>query len=227
MSQQTIDTTTQTDLLYQGFEKVNDNFTEVYASIVQTGMMIDYWGTSAPSGWVLADGLTIGKSGSGASRANADTENLFILLWNSLSDSVASVSSGRGISASADFAAGKMLTLPQLNGKTSVGKASSGTFATLGESVGSETHTLTEAELPIVAGHTHTQPTHTHDVTGGTIDTATISGSGASVFVSAGISPFTTNSSGGDDTGSSGGFGSGTAHNNIQPSIVCNKIIKL
>lgn len=211
MSQQTIDTSTQTDLLYQGLEKVNENFTEVYASIVQTGMMIDYWGTSAPSGWVLADGSTIGNASSGASRANADTELLFTLLWGSLTNAEAPVSSGRGASASADFSANKTITIPNLRGRVAVGQSSSGTFSTLGTPVGSETHTLTESELPVVANHTHGLGIYNG-----------FGGAG-----SASVQGVTDGSNGSLSTDAGGGFGSGTAHNNIQPSIVCNKIIKL
>ena len=209
MSQQLIDTSTQTDLLYQGFEKTNDNFTEVYQSILRTGMMIDYWGASAPSGWVFIDGQTIGDGSSGATgRANADTESLFLLLWASLGELEAPVSGGRGASAAADWAAHKTLTLPNLAGRVVVGK-DSGTFSTLGDEIGAETHTLTESELPSVAAHTHT--------IGDAVGVAT--GTDHTVFATSTSSP--------SSSQSSGGFGSGSAHNNIQPSIVCNKIIKL
>lgn len=210
MAQQTIDTSTQTDLLFQGFEKVNENFTEVYESIIQAGMMIDYWGTSAPSGWVLANGGTIGDASSGASaRANSDAETLFTLLWNSLTNIEAPVSSGRGVSASADFAAHKTITLPDLRGRTVVGKQSSGTFDVLGEQVGSETHTLTGLELPSIPHHSH------------------LIGDAVSVSSGGDFEVFSTSTSSPSSTQSNGGFGFGDAHNNIQPSIVCNKIIKL
>ena len=211
MAKQTIDTSGQTDLLYQGFEKVNENFTEVYESIIQTGMMIDYWGTSAPSGWVFANGGTIGNSGSGATtRANDDTWELFNLLWQSLADAEAPVAPfGRGSSAQDDFNDSKTITLPDLRGRVSVGKKASGTFDTLGKRVGDETVTLAESELPVVPDHNH------------------IIGDLVGVAGGTDYNVLTTSTSSPQGTQSGGSFGSGGAHNNIQPSIVCNKIIKL
>lgn len=88
-----------------------------------TGEMIQYAGTTAPSGWVNANGLTIGSAASGAtSRANADTQALFTLLWTDWSDTwlpiydSAGVLSTRGASAAADFAADKRMTVPNFEG---------------------------------------------------------------------------------------------------------------
>jgi len=72
---------------------------------------------TAPAGWLLIDGKTIGNAVSGAtSRANADTAALFAELWNFPAASVpiydnAGAASTRGASAAADFAAGKRLSL--------------------------------------------------------------------------------------------------------------------
>ena len=72
---------------------------------------------TAPAGWLLIDGKTIGGAASGATaRANADTWLLFEQVWAFPSvavpifDSVG-VASVRGASAAADFAAGKRLAL--------------------------------------------------------------------------------------------------------------------
>lgn len=209
MSQQVIDNSGTTDTLQSGIGKINDNFTELYASMIATGSVIDYVGSFAPSGWVLANGTAIGNALSGADRANADTENLFILLWNTYSNSICPVSGGRGATAAADFAANKTLTILDFRGKVAVGKQSIGTFSTLGDEVGSETHTLISNELPTVAAHTH--------AIGDQVSVA--SGGDYNVFATTTSSPYASQSS--------GGFGFDQPHNNIQPSIVVNKIIKL
>lgn len=72
---------------------------------------------TAPAGWLLIDGKTIGNAASGAtSRANADTAALFAELWafpaasTPIFDSAGAVST-RGASAAADFAANKRIAL--------------------------------------------------------------------------------------------------------------------
>jgi hypothetical protein len=72
---------------------------------------------SAPAGWIAGDGSTIGNVGSGATRANADTQALFTLWWTDFTNAQAPIltSSGaastRGASAAADWLAGKRLTV--------------------------------------------------------------------------------------------------------------------
>lgn len=76
---------------------------------------------TAITGWVLSQG-TIGNAASGATRrADADTVNLFTLLWNSWADAQAPVSGGRGANAAADYAANKTITLPDLRGRSLFG----------------------------------------------------------------------------------------------------------
>jgi hypothetical protein len=181
---------------------------------VATGTRITGYWAAAPTGYVLANGSTIGSASSGATRANADTADLFALLWNNLSDALAPVNGGRGASASADFAANKTITLPDETLRVPVmhnGGASSlaGVSAILGAVGGLETHTLIEAELPIVTGHTHgTNAGASTTVSGGADETVAIH------------SPTTASDSG-------GGFGSGQPHNNVQPFICINVAIKL
>lgn len=226
--------------------------TSVAAAVV-TGAQIDYWGSAAPTGWVLASGRTIGNASSGATeRANVDTEALFTLLWNSIGQTELPIqtsaggASTRGASAAADFAADKRLPLPDMRGRVSAGKDDMGgsaanrmTFggsgvagATPGASGGTETHTLTSAQVP---NHTHTAST---DSAGAHAHTANINTGGnqfsGSVFAAANDG---TNSYSGVTTSSAGAHshavsvnpttGGGGAHNNTQPTMVINKIIKL
>lgn len=208
------------------------------AATVQTGSVFDYLGSTAPSGYVLLDGKTIGDGSSGGTeRANADTVDLFTLLWNSMSDTEAPVSSGRGASAAADFAAHKTITLPDARGRTTAGKDNMGgsaanrltaagsgiTGTTLGTAGGTETHTLTAAQL---ASHSHDENTGVY-AGGGTGTTAM---KYPTVNSGAGGLNYSGNTAGGADavaTVTTATAGSGNAHQNTQPTLVLNKIAKL
>jgi microcystin-dependent protein len=180
--------------------------------------------TTADTGWVMLDDGTIGDSSSGASnRANADTVNLYTLLWNNISNTYAAVSSGRGANAAADFAAHKTIALPKALGRVlgSAGAGSGLTSRVLGYTTGEETHVLTTAELAA----------HTHDASGYTISPnqtitflSTASTDANSPNVGRVISGTTASTS---ISGNSGSTGSDTAHNNMQPSLFVNWMIKL
>lgn len=154
----------------------------------------------ADTGWVMCNDGTIGSATSGATtRANADTVNLFTLIWNNVSNTWAAVSGGRGANAAADFAANKTIALTKNLGRA-IAISGSGvglTARALGETLGEETHVLSVAEMPSHAGH----------VTGQFTDAQP--GSGANGTVS---------------TTSTGGGG---AHQNMQPSSFWNMMIKL
>jgi hypothetical protein len=117
--------------------------------------------TAADDGWVIMDDGTIGNAASGAStRANADTSALFTLLWDNTTDANCAVSTGRGASAAADYAANKTIALPKALGRAlanydtgGAGTATDATAHAMAEVAGTEGHTLTTAEMP---AHTHT-----------------------------------------------------------------------
>lgn len=89
-------------------------------TILQTGQIVPMYGTGTLTGFVRANGKTIGSASSGATeRANADTQALFEYLWTA--DSNLSVSGGRGTSAAADWAANKTIALPDLRGRVLAG----------------------------------------------------------------------------------------------------------
>ena len=200
---------------------------------------------TAPAGWVRCNGRTIGSATSGASeRANADCEALFLHLWQHVATGVLSVASGAGASAAADWAANKTLTLfdtrdRAVAGTGDMGNSAAGrlgtvhtTSTTIGSAAGTETHTLTEAQLP---AHTHDKGTLTVTTTG-TSTVATVQRGNTQTVVDIGISnavplfnqgSITVNSTGTVNGGATGSIGSGTAHSNLQPTIVFPMIIKL
>ena len=178
--------------------------------------------TAAPAGWVMMSGRTIGDAASGATeRANADTLALFTLLWNTFDNvrlpiqTSAGAASARGGSAADDFAANKRMPLIDGRDYTIVGKGDMGGAAAgritaavngidttvLGTVGGTEAHSLTEDEN---GPHSHI---YTHP--------------NSNTSASGGGSP---GSQSGDNTGSSG---LGTAHPNVQPSLVLNFLVKL
>lgn len=121
------------NLTYQWLQYLDDNYQS------QTGMVECGVYSAAKSGWVKLDDGTIGDASSGATtRANADTEELFTLLWGQVPDTWCPVSGGRGASAAADFSAHKTLTLFKTLGRA-IACAGSGAGLTprvVGENLG-------------------------------------------------------------------------------------------
>ena len=150
-------------------------------TVFTTGDVKASYRTGALSGWVRMNGRTIGSATSGATeRANLDTEALFLYLWGA--DSNLTVSGGRGVSAAADWAANKTITLPDARGRalaalddmgtTAAGRLTStylGTGATtLGAAGGSQSSTIAQTNLPAVTLSTAIasgQGSHTHTTT--------------------------------------------------------------
>lgn len=216
-------------------------------TVLATGDVKARFATGTLSGFVRMNGRTIGSATSGATeRANADTQALFLLLWSA--DTRLTVSGGRGANAAADWASNKRLTLPDMRGRVLAGLDDMGNSAAsvltttyygddptvLGTWGGSQSHTLTVAQMP---AHDHTasatssvtDPGHTHAYTewGGT--NAKTSGSGSAPPVSSstgatsssttGISvstSVTVDDAGGDDP-----------HPIIQPSMTITFYMKL
>lgn len=213
--------------------------------LFQTGDIKMAWRTSAPTGFVRLNGRSIGAAASGATeRANSDTEALFKFLWNQ--DANLSVSGGRGATADGDWAAAKRIDLPDFRGRSPLGMDGMGNSAAnrvtdaqlgddsdeLGSAGGEAAHALTTPEL---AAHTHPGTTasggaHTH---GGVHTGGTLGGGGNAspppyVFQSQPDLNGTTGSGGAHThTFTTDSTGSGTAHNNLQPSIVVPFFIKL
>jgi microcystin-dependent protein len=190
---------------------------ESFSLAIPVGMISDYAGSSAPSGWLLCYGQNVSRT--------------------TYSDLFTAISTTYGVGdGSTTF------TLPDCRGRVSAGKDDMGGSSanrltdaddglngdTLGDTGGGETQVLVEANL---AAHTHTfsattssdgAHTHSYGNAGGTESTA--NGGNSAADTSSG----TTGSNGAHThtvSGTTGSTGSGTAFGIVQPTIIFNKII--
>ena len=149
-------------------------------NLAPTGAVTAFAGSSAPTGWLLADGTAV-------SRATYAT--LFGII-------------------STTYGAGNGTTtfnVPNLKGKIPVGLNSVETeFDALAETGGAKTHTLAATEIP----------EHTHPIAAiGTVDADYFS-AGSGVTIGSALTATGVNAN------------AGGAHNNLQPYLVLNYIIK-
>jgi microcystin-dependent protein len=223
----------------------------VFASslaFVPTGFITPYAGATAPTGYVLASGRTIGNAASGGTeRANADTAALFTLLWDAFANTQLPIqdSSGtastRGANAAADYAANKRLPLPDLRGRavagldnmggTSANRLTGASGSVDGDVIGASGGTETEtAPLPA-----HTHFTHNSDSGAGnpespsfTLTASTTATRKNSIADATPYSNYVINGSGTTaNVGLTSSAGAGGTHNNIQPTFILPYIIKL
>jgi microcystin-dependent protein len=166
--------------------------------LMPPGAMAAFAGSSAPTGWLLCDGSAVSRS-------------TYSALFSAISTTF-----GTG-DGSTTF------NVPNLQGRIPVGRDSGQTeFDTLGETGGAKTHTLETSEIP-AHSHTITDPGHAHTQTTSATDGATTradSSSGGTTYnnvanINSNTTGITINNAGG-----------GGAHNNLQPYVVANWIIK-
>jgi microcystin-dependent protein len=220
-------------------------------TVMATGDLKVRYDTAIISGFVRANGKTIGNSSSGATEL-ADTtqaQALYLHLWNKDPNLV--VLGGRGASAAADFIAPKQLTLPDWRGRaiaalddmgnTAAGRLTAtylGTGATtLGAAGGAQSVTLVTGNLP---AHQHSafvkinDPTHFHlfpqtfggTGTGTTPAAAAFSGNTPTAPASTGITA-NVGSAGGLADNQTAATGSGTAFSQVQPTMLATVYLKL
>jgi microcystin-dependent protein len=200
-------------------------------SIWTTGDVKITMKTAADTGWVFMNDGSIGDASSGGTtRANADTSALFTLLWTNtanadlaIQDSTGSAST-RGVSAAIDFAAHKRMPLPKMLGRAlSLAGAGSGlTSRALGSIFGSETHSISTAEMPAHA-HPGSSFAATNSVSALEAGGAT-AGFQGNPSLAGGVVDATYTPTG---TVAVASQGSGTAMNLMQPASFLNVMIKL
>lgn len=168
---------------------------------VPIGTMIAYPSDVIPDNWLLCDGREVSRT---------EYSELFAVLGTS---------HGAG-DGSTTF------NLPNIRGRVIAGKDGTTEFANIGTLYGAKTHTLTVGQLP-AHGHTGTTSSnggHTHSF-GSWIDWYTKGGVSGPITTGTGAG---NTSYAGDHTHTItvGNTGSGEAHNNVQPTISENYIIK-
>ncbi len=191
--------------------------TSASSPLVPSGVIWAFGGVSAPTGFLLCDGSAVSRTG-------------YAALY-------AAIGTAYGVGdGSTTF------TLPDMRGRAPIGAGvytdpvSGAITRAMGQAMGAEKHQLTSGEMP---SHTHVQNAHTHGVTdpshthslvtdgGGSGASAAYSITNSSGFpVAAVTSAALTGISINNATASNQATGGGAVHNNMQPSLVTNFIIK-
>jgi microcystin-dependent protein len=166
------------------------------------GSMIDFAGSTAPTGWLMCDGSSYSATSYPA---------LFAVIGYTWGGS------------------GPNFNVPDMRGRTSIGAGTGSglTPRTLGQTLGEETHVLVVGEMP---SHNHSQNPHSHGPSAGStnfVGSNASESTGTGLIVSGSpiyITQFDPTT--GQTTATNNLTGGGAAHNNMQPSGVVTKIIK-
>ncbi len=222
------------------------------------GVLQAYLGASEPTGWVFANGLSVGNASSNAtSRANADTADLFAVLWDSTDDATTSLNlilqdsagstvlfAGRGASASVDYALNYKIAVPNMGGRIPLGVEESGGASNTGiidnrvdqeilfETMGNVTGkiNLVSTDLPF-----HTHVFGANEDMGGHPTTTDVTTGQTSGGITRELDSFSTTQGGANPTASGTtsvtlanvSGNSNTSQGVMQPSLMTSYIIKL
>ena len=187
-----------------------------YTLFTPAGVVTDFAGTTAPDGWLLCYGQAVSR---------ATYAKLF-----------ATISTTYGVGDGTST-----FNLPDLRGRVVAGQDDMGGSSAnrltnpaatvggidgdvLGGSGGAETHTLTQAQMPV---HSHgiSDPGHAHGPTGS--NSFDGPGAGSYGLAAGGVTRMIYQTTTTNATGVTvNNAGSGTAHNVVQPTLILNKIIK-
>jgi microcystin-dependent protein len=187
------------------------------AATMPTGALTPFASSTVPTGWLLCDGQAVSRT---------TYAELFAIISTNYG-------TGNGTTT---------FNVPNLKGRVPVGLDSAQTeFDVLAETGGAKTHTLTTAQMPVHThtqnAHTHTQDAHNHAITPiyQTVDeaagfglTAASPGFTDRVYVNGtALNSGNTTATNQNATATNNNAGSGDAHNNLQPYLVINYIIKI
>ncbi|WP_354265389.1 hypothetical protein [Bradyrhizobium sp. JR18.2] len=220
------------------------------AAFFSTGDIKPTLKSSADTGWIMFDDGTFGSAASGSSsRANADTQALFTLFFNNIGDvSAPLLTSGGGATtraaqtnAATAWAANCRMSLPKVVGRAfgANGAGSGLTPRSLGSTIGEEAHVLSVAELPTgitSSGSNNIVVQSQNGLTGIPVTTSAanvtqsvvVNGSNSFVPASTSGSWAGVNSLSGNNTiNVTSNNTSGSSHNNMQPTVFVNWMVKL
>lgn len=218
----------QNNLYMGGFSVVgmaNGAYDDAAATVAQVnlaappiGAVLDYAGGAAPSGYLLCSGQEVSRA-------------TYAALFNVISTAYGA---GNGTTT---------FNVPDLRGRVVAGMDNMGGFAAgrltnqpggvnglvLGGGGGVEIHTLLTAQMPAHAhsGTTSTDGAHTHPLNGQTIQGGSnLSPSALTDTDPRPLSTVTQSAGAHSHTFTTANEGGGGAHNNVQPTMIMNKIIR-
>lgn len=200
---------------------------EILNALVPIGTPVATLGTAAPTGYLMLDNLTIGKQGTAATAvggASQSMKDIYTFFWNNLADSQAPVSGGRGATATADFNAGKLMTLPDGRGRAFIGRDPTGLRVTgatvLGNTGGSQSVSSSTAQTALT---TAMLPQHAHTFTSSSNVFQTNDAGGINNIQPTGLGDARSTA----QTGSNAGHAHTYTTNVVQPYMLVNWMVRI